>query len=81
MKPFKKCPVCGGEIIKKDVEKILKGGGHTAALTVSAQVCLHCGERLYNEDTVRKFESIRLKLEREKTREFTVIGKSYALAT
>jgi len=26
MKPFDKCPVCGGELVEKDVEKLLKGG-------------------------------------------------------
>lgn len=27
MKPFDKCPVCGGELVEKEVEKLLKGGG------------------------------------------------------
>ena len=30
MLPFKKCPVCGGEVIEKEVEKLLRGGQHTA---------------------------------------------------
>ena len=45
MKLFEKCPICGGELVEKDVEKILKGGSNTAILTVKAEVCLHCGER------------------------------------
>lgn len=44
MKPFDKCPVCGGELIEKEVEKLLKGGVHTAVLRVRAEVCLQCGE-------------------------------------
>ena len=54
--PFEKCPLCGGELVEKPVEKLLRGGVHTAVLTVMAEVCLHCGERLYPEETVRRFE-------------------------
>ena len=64
MRPFEKCPVCGGDLVKKEVEKLLRGGDHTAVVKVEAQVCLHCGERLYSEQTVRRFEEIRAKLER-----------------
>jgi YgiT-type zinc finger domain-containing protein len=53
MKAFEKCPICGGELEKKEVEKLLRGGKHTAVLRIIAEVCLHCGERLYTEDTVR----------------------------
>ena len=64
-KPMKseitECPTCGGELVEKQVEKILKGGNHTATVNVDAQVCLHCGERLYAPETVRRFESIRSK--------------------
>ncbi len=61
MMPFEKCPVCGGELKEKEVEKLLRGGNHTATLRVHAEVCLHCGERLYAEETVRFFEQIRNK--------------------
>jgi YgiT-type zinc finger domain-containing protein len=60
MKPFEKCPVCGNELIEKEVEKLLRGGKNTAVLNVRAEVCLHCGERLYAEETVRKFEKVRI---------------------
>jgi YgiT-type zinc finger domain-containing protein len=52
MMPFNKCPACGGEMVEKDVEKLLRGGIHTAVLTVRAEVCLRCGERLYSQETV-----------------------------
>jgi YgiT-type zinc finger domain-containing protein len=61
MLPFEKCPIYGGELKNKVVEKILHGGSHTAILKVNAEVCLHCGERLYTEDVVRLFENIRRK--------------------
>jgi YgiT-type zinc finger domain-containing protein len=78
--PFEKCPVCGGDLVEKEVEKVLRGGVNTAVLKVCAEVCLHCGERLYSQETVRKFEQIRAKLERQETGEFRAIGVSYHVA-
>ena len=75
--PLEKCPVCGGELQTKRVEKLLRGGAHTAVLTVSAGVCLRCGERLYTKNTVRRFEEIAAKLEHEETAEFQPLGRSY----
>ena len=62
-KPFDRCVVCGGELVEKEVEKLLRGGVNTALVKVHADVCLHCGERLYSQETVRRFERIREKLE------------------
>lgn len=80
MKPFEKCPVCGGDLAEKEVEKLLRGGPHTAVLLVRAEVCLHCGERLYSQDTVRRFEEIRGKLERQETAGFQPIGQSFQVS-
>lgn len=77
MKPFEKCPVCGGELIDRQVEKLLRGGRHTASVIVPAEVCLHCGERLYSPDVVKKFEDIRAKLGRQETAEFQPIGQTF----
>ena len=79
MIPFNKCPVCGGEIQEKEVEKILKGGNNTAILKVMAEVCLHCGERLYSKETINIFEEIRKKLENQEVSGFRVLGKSYQI--
>lgn len=62
---------------EKKVEKLLRGGNHTATVTVRAEVCLHCGERLYNKDTVVLFDRIRDKLGRQQTSEFQPIGQSF----
>lgn len=78
MKPFERCPVCAGELIEKEVEKLLKGGVNTAVLKVRAEVCLRCGERLYSPETVRRFEQIRQKLERqEEVGEFQPLGQTF----
>jgi len=76
MMPFERCLVCGGELVEKEVEKLLRGGIHTAVLKVHAEVCLRCGERLYSQETVRRFEEIRAKLERQDTAEFQPLGLS-----
>jgi len=76
-KPFEKCPICGGELVEKDVEKLLRGGVHTAIIKVKAEVCLHCGERLYSQETVKLFEEIRRKLERKDVAGFQPIGQSF----
>ena len=77
MLPFDKCPVCGGEMVEKDVEKLLRGGKHTAVLSVRAEVCLHCGERLYSKEVISRFEQIRSKLLRQEMADFQPIGQSF----
>ena len=80
MKPFDKCPVCGGELVEKEVEKLLKGGVNTAVLKATAEVCLQCGERLYPEETVRRFEQIRQKLAKDDVAGFLLLGQTYQVA-
>ena len=77
MKTFDKCPICGGELVEKGVEKLLRGGVNTAVLKVNAEVCLQCGERFYSEETVRRFEQIREKLANEDVAEFQLLGQTY----
>jgi len=77
MKPFDKCPVCGGDLVEKEVEKLLRGGAHIGVLKVRAEVCLRCGGRLYSQETVRRFEEIRSKLKRQDTAGFRSMGLSF----
>jgi YgiT-type zinc finger domain-containing protein len=79
MKPFEKCPVCGGKIKTKQVEKLLRGDGNTVSVKVSAEVCLHCGERLYAEDVVRTFEEIRAKLQKRDFSHLKTLGQSFTV--
>ncbi len=74
------CPVCGGKMVEKTVEKILRGGEDTAIVEIKAQVCLKCGERLYDADTVRLFEEIRSKLCARDTSEYNLVGHSYQVS-
>ena len=77
MMPFQKCPVCGGEVIEKEVEKLLRGGPNIAVVKAHAEVCLHCGERLYPLETVQRFEVIRAKLEKQDTADMVPLGGSF----
>ena len=77
---FEKCPVCGGEVVQKKVEKLLRGGNNTAYLYVNAEVCLHCGERFYSTDTVRKFEEIRERLKKGALKGFKAVGRNFKVA-
>jgi YgiT-type zinc finger domain-containing protein len=80
MIPFNQCPICEGELIEREVQKILRGGNHTAVVKVRAEVCLSCGERLYSQETVRRFEEIKAKLARQETGDFVLMGQSFEVS-
>ena len=77
MIPFDKCPVCEGEVVAKQTEKLLRGGVNLAVVTVRAEVCLRCGERLYSPDTIRLFEQIRQKLSDQDVEKFEPLGRAF----
>lgn len=74
------CHACGGPLLEKRVEKLLRGGVHTAVINVDAEVCERCGEQLFSADTVRRFEEIRRKLAQQETSEFVPIGQSFQVS-
>jgi len=67
-------------MVEKDVEKLLRGGVHIAVVTVRAEVCLRCGERLYSKETISRFEQIRAKLSRQEVADFQPLGQSFQVA-
>ena len=77
MIPFNKCPMCEGEVVAKQTEKLLRGGVTLAVVAVPAEVCLRCGERLYAPDTIRLFEQIRQKLKAQDVGEFEPLGRAF----
>jgi YgiT-type zinc finger domain-containing protein len=80
MLPFPKCPICGEQMVSKEVEEIVRGGGNTAIIQAQAEVCLHCGERLYTPETIARFEGIAARLEKKDTGGFKEIGISYSVS-
>ncbi len=76
-----KCPRCGFEdVVEKKVEKLLRGGVNAAVVTVPAEVCLHCGERMFATDTVRRFDQIRKKLATQELDDFQAVGSFLRVA-
>jgi YgiT-type zinc finger domain-containing protein len=71
------CPICGGKVTIKEVEKIVKGGSNVAILKVKAGVCTKCGERIYSKDTHEKIQKVRKELELGKTKDFEVVGHAH----
>ncbi len=59
-----KCPVCGGGIVKKQVNKVLREGNLTEKVKIQADVCLCCGERFYEPEVIKRCEKVRAKLEK-----------------
>jgi YgiT-type zinc finger domain-containing protein len=77
---FTQCPVCGGDLKMCKVEELIRGGNHTAQLTVDAVICSRCSERFYTPDTIKQMQDIKTKLERNETQELQPIGTSYHVA-
>lgn len=80
MTPFPKCPVCGGEMRTKVVEKLIRGGKNMASVKVEADVCVKCGERIYLKEDVVRFETIRENLMKEEVKSYLEMGHSYQIA-
>lgn len=72
-----KCPICGGELAEREVEEVVRGGDNTAFVKVHAGVCLKCGERLYEPQTIKLFEETRQKLEQNCEEGMHPVGKAY----
>ena len=79
MIPFNTCPVCNGEVVAKQTEKLLRGGVNFAAVIVSAEICLRCGEPLYSPETLRLFEQVRRKLSAQDVEGFEPLGRSFRI--
>lgn len=79
MTALDRCPRCGGELVEKMVEKLLRGGDNFAAVTVPAEVCRRCGEYLYSMETIELFERARLKLADQDVADFVPLGHSFRI--
>ena len=59
---FKECAVCGGEVVEREVEKVLRGGQREKSVKIQAKVCLRCGEYFYGPKAIKRFAEVRAKL-------------------
>jgi YgiT-type zinc finger domain-containing protein len=70
--------VCGGEVVEKEVEKLVKGGNDVAVLRVRAGVCTKCGERLYDADTHHQIDTVRKNLVEQRHEALRKVGTVYS---
>lgn len=58
-----RCFRCGGrDLEEREVEELLSAGPHAVRCRAHASVCLRCGERYFDAETVRIFEALRKKV-------------------
>ena len=79
MMPFCLCPLCGGKMVQREVEELLRGGAHLATVTVEAEVCLRCGERLYSRATALRLEQVRRMLVENQGEQCKPLGVSFQI--
>lgn len=80
MRVHKKCPVCKGKLVDRDVEKFLRSNGDTAIMHVKAEVCINCSTKLYSPRLIARFAEVKKKLKKGQTEDFVLIGKTYEIA-
>ena len=58
-----KCIICKNpDIEKKTVEEEIRMGNDIAFVPMEVLICVNCGERYYDQQAMRKIESIRANL-------------------
>lgn len=59
-----RCFYCGGNDLEpREVEELLSISDYVVRCKVPATVCLRCGERYFNPETVRRFEELRAQVQ------------------
>jgi YgiT-type zinc finger domain-containing protein len=71
------CPICGGEVVLKEVEKLIRGGNDVVVVRVLAGVCLKCGERIYDKETQEEFQRLRRELREGRHEKLKQLGFVY----
>ncbi len=70
-----KCVICKSpDIQMKMIEEEIKSGMDIVLLSVEVLVCMNCGERYYDRNTMRKIENVRSKL-KQKDLEVEEVGR------
>lgn len=74
------CPICGGQVVVKRVDEVVRGGNDVAIVEVRAGVCGKCGERLYDKTTFELLERVRADLLAGRVDSMRLIGHAYEMA-
>ncbi len=69
-----RCVICGGLDIKdKEVEEEIKVGNDIVIVPVNVKVCMGCGERYYDRETMKMLEVVEEKIEKKQLK-FELLG-------
>ena len=71
------CPTCGSPTEVRQVEHLVPGPCHVVRVQVEAEVCTRCSQKLFDAETVERFEKIRGKLAAGDVSGFTPVGQAY----
>ena len=70
-----KCVICkSSDIQNKMIEEEIKSGRDIVLVSLDVPVCMNCGERYYDRNTMRKIEDVRSRL-KQKDLEVKEVGK------
>jgi len=70
-----KCVICkSSDIQNKMIEEEIKSGRDIVLVPLNVLVCMNCGERYYDRNTMRKIEDVRSRL-KQKDLEVEEVGK------
>jgi YgiT-type zinc finger domain-containing protein len=70
-----KCVICkSSDIQNKMIEEEIKFGKDIILIPLNVLVCMNCGERYYDRNTMRKIEDVRSRL-KQKDLEVEEVGK------
>jgi len=70
-----KCVICkSSDIQNKMIEEEIKSGRDIVLVAWDVLVCMNCGERYYDRNTMRKIEDVRSRL-KQKDLEVEEVGK------
>jgi len=70
-----KCVICkSSDIQRKMIEEEIKSGMDIVLVSVDVLVCMNCGERYYDRNTMRRIEDVRSRL-KQKDLEVEEVGK------
>ncbi len=75
-----RCVICGGRDIKdKEVEEEIKVGNDIIIVPVKVKVCMSCGERYYDRETMKMLEEVEEKIEKKQLK-VELMGKVLKVA-
>ena len=75
-----RCVICGGRDIKdKEVEEEIKVGNDIVIVPAKVKVCMNCGERYYDRETMKMLEEVEDKIEKKQLK-FELMGKVLKVA-